>query len=76
MLFEAMRDCLPDFVVPAGCQRNRARPSAAQRDSQQTGSARQREHFGQPWNERLPRRLMQAVLHCVPQEFVAAVLKC
>ena len=56
-------------------ERDHARSRAAERHAKQSRHARQREHFGKPGDQRLTRVLMQAVLHRVPQQIVAAVFE-
>src|SRR5580700_4809554 len=71
---EAGGDGSSNFLESSGRECDDARPCAAQRQTEQTRHLRYGKHFGQSRNEFLPVLLMQAVLHRVPDQVVAAGL--
>ncbi len=71
-VFKASCDGSSDFFESSGRECDDTRSGAAQCQTQQARHLRHGKHFGQSRNKFLPVMLMQAILHRVPNQVIAA----
>src|SRR5579864_1420048 len=75
-VFEVGCDGSSDFVESSGRECDDTRPGAAQCHTQQARHLRHGKRFSQSGNWLLPVMLMQAILHRVPNQVIAARFNC
>ena len=75
-VFKASCEGSSDFFESSGRECDNTRSGAAQRQTQQARHLRHGKRFGQSRNKFLPVMLMQAILHRVPNQVIAASFYC